>query len=605
MSYRNPAMVRDTASAEWAKVGKAFGSIGPSYLAAKKAYQEKERKEVDALAKQEQVLSNRYRISYNKNINDNYTKLLKDADGNKMQISLADQWRDEQLKLGNEAIKYSTALSLNTNLDSETRDQYTNFINDFDKNLGKTAVALGDFQGYMQPLLDGDFDLQNSTLTGSTLLEKLQNAAFAFSQGTVPMDPKQVLTQDIKYNKNDVSGNLDAIINSSTLIPLNSEFFNELKTADPTGDFSMNEEMALQNKVLVNANGSAWSEGDGEKYVKLARSFNVNNVGVGDNVVFSPVGDPLDYNKTLGNANIIVDKNNIKNIRSLDGQSTAALNDFNKEFTLDKTVKRLKGSASGKASIETTNTQYFNVGKMAEATDEVFMGEAASMLAMDQSKFNATMERNYGRVKWFLQDGKIKEFTDEDGDGKDDTYGVSAMNNIHKGIMNIADVDVRKRTLADILRNQTFYTADYERKIYDPNTDADKVEGLTNIYGGQYKEGDTIFFYNSKSTSKELSGDRLKLFQSIDKGEEYVSGPGIDTVFKLSNGKYKEQVGVTVYMVDGKETTFQKWKEAKNDSLLKLKTSQTKIYKDKKDTESRTPNEVLEYFLVDTENLTI
>jgi len=598
-------MVRDTASAEWAKVGKAFGSIGPSYLAAKKAYQEKERKEVDALAKQEQVLSNRYRISYNKNINDNYTKLLKDADGNKMQISLADQWRDEQLKLGNEAIKYSTALSLNTNLDSETRDQYTNFINDFDKNLGKTAVALGDFQGYMQPLLDGDFDLQNSTLTGSTLLEKLQNAAFAFSQGTVPMDPKQVLTQDIKYNKNDVSGNLDAIINSSTLIPLNSEFFNELKTADPTGDFSMNEEMALQNKVLVNANGSAWSEGDGEKYVKLARSFNVNNVGVGDNVVFSPVGDPLDYNKTLGNANIIVDKNNIKNIRSLDGQSTAALNDFNKEFTLDKTVKRLKGSASGKALIETTNTQYFNVGKMAEATDEVFMGEAASMLAMDQSKFNATMERNYGRVKWFLQDGKIKEFTDEDGDGKDDTYGVSAMNNIHKGIMNIADVDVRKRTLADILRNQTFYTADYERKIYDPNTDADKVEGLTNIYGGQYKEGDTIFFYNSKSTSKELSGDRLKLFQSIDKGEEYVSGPGIDTVFKLSNGKYKEQVGVTVYMVDGKETTFQKWKEAKNDSLLKLKTSQTKIYKDKKDTESRTPNEVLEYFLVDTENLTI
>ena len=598
-------MVRDTASAEWAKVGKAFGSIGPSYLAAKKAYQEKERKEVDALAKQEQVLSNRYRVSYNKNINDNYIKLLKDADGNKMQISLADQWRDEQLKLGNEAIKYSTALSLNTNLDSEKRDQYTNFINDFDKNLGKTAVALGEFQGYMQPLLDGDFDLQNSTLTGSTLLEKLQNAAFAFSQGTVPMDPKQVLTQDIKYNKNDVSGNLDAIINSSTLIPLNSEFFNELKTADPTGDFSMNEKMALENKVLVNANGSAWSEGDGEKYVKLARSFNVNNVGVGDNVVFSPVGDPLDYNKTLGNANIIVDKNNIKNIRSLNGQSTAAENDFNKEFTLDKTIKTLEGNEAGTVSVNTKNNQYLNIGKMAEATDEAFMGEAASMLAMDQSKFNATMERNYGRVKWFLQDGKIKEFTDEDGDGKDDTYGVSAMNNIHKGIMNIADVDVRKRTLADILRNQTFYAAGYKQKIYDPKTDADKVEGLTNIYGGQYKKGDTIFYTESESSSKAVTGDRLELFQSIDKGEEYVSGPGIDTVFKLSNGKYKEQVGVTVYMVGGDETTFQKWKEAKNDTLLKPKTSQTKIYKDKKDTKSRTPNEVLEYFLVDTENLTI
>ena len=59
----------------------------------------------------------------------------------------------------------------------------------------------------------------------------------------------------------------------------------------------------------------------------------------------------------------------------------------------------------------------------------------------------------------------------------------------------------------------------------------------------------------------------------------------------------------------GKEATFQEWKTAKTGADanmgIKQETSQTKIYKDKKGVKSKTPNEVLEYFLVDTENLTI
>jgi hypothetical protein len=275
MSYRNPPIIIDRSTDVWGTAIAKFGQqISAGIISAAEAQAEAAKEQAEYAKKTKlamQTLETTTRESYMDKARDSYLAVKKGADS-----SIADQFKvdvekmlngtgtpgEEDYKIG--AIDAKVQLSLNTDLDDDTKKYYNSVIEDskiFQEQavdgFGKVISSVTDLKGRDSNTLG---KAGGYTYKGGSRKEKLENQLAFYA-----IDPDAMINSEVIENRKTSRGaNNENFLETTTLVPANQfkegEVFGEIYNG-----FSDKEKNEVEKVVQ-----------DGKEYYKFSWKKDVN-----------------------------------------------------------------------------------------------------------------------------------------------------------------------------------------------------------------------------------------------------------------------------------------------------------------------------------------
>lgn len=461
MSYRNPQIIVDRSAEIWAqsigKIGETISGGITNYYKAKKIAEEKQRKIKEA--------QNRFLVNTELQQDKDILKIVSGVKDTRVRAELTKIFQEK----GGAAMTASAELGMNTNLSKKQRQQYREAISSFQSYMVNSKDQINNISSGAQEFNDLTIDQivdGHAPASGDEISNLI---------GVMAINGKKTpgVESTINIAANDNNSN---ILKINSRIKVGSDVYNKFKEAGLIDDYE---------------------ESDGYVNIKFER-----DLSKWDGTFFQPVMAESDRNKTLQEADIFDDKNQLT-----------------KEFVYPNITTRTVGGFQYKEQVVNNAAIEDNVAYM-----DLIKSQAKGIMSysMKQQKQFIT-----GRLKWDKETAVMYESVPE---ALREAFLVGQM--VHKNLESLGTKrlatldDVKNLGIPGLKVNDPIYT----KNIGKPTAVEVEEEETTKLTEGDYRRlnyKDKVEYLDSRFTTENVtfeSAFELANQEGIKAEKEYMEG---------------------------------------------------------------------------------
>ena len=476
MSYRNPQIIVDRSAEIWAqgvsKIGDIVSSGIDKYSEAKRIAAEKQKKIDEA--------KNRFLVN---------TELQQDKDILKIVSGVKDtRVRDELTKIfqekGGAAMNASAELGMNTNLNKKQRQEYRKAISNFQSYMVNSKDQINNISTGAQEFNDLTIDQVvdgHAPASGDEISNLI---------GVMAINGKKTpgVESTINIAPNDNNSN---ILKINSRIKVGSDVYNKFKEADLLGDYK---------------------ESDGYVNIKFER-----DLSKWDGSFFEPVMAESDRNKTLQEADIFDDKNQLT-----------------KEFVYPNITTRTVGGFQYKEQVVNNAAIEDNVAYM-----DLIKSQAKGIMSysMKQQKQFIT-----GRLKWDKETAVMYESVTE---ALREAFIIGQM--VHK---NLESLGTKRLATPDDVKNLGIPNLKVNDPIYTKN-----IGKPTAVEVEEQEEGE------EEETDFKMNAANRAVNDLLEDPISYLTNIGGPDASRVTDRNYDEETKILEFTMTDKSTGNKKMKK--------------------------------------------